>query len=587
MAIAGIMEEPKDALNDGKALANPTEKDIEGSVPESTPAPSELEPVVTLKTWIVVCFLSFGYGLCFWPVPTAAAVGTLVSADFGQPNAYVWFVPAWTISVTISFMIGGANTDLLGRRWFLVGGNLLCVVGHLIAGASKQTGNPNMITAGMALAGFGGGFCQMAAFALPELLPNKWRHIGIIIADGTVYITILIAPITARYSYEFANWEWNFYAPAIFQFASFLGLFFLYFPPAHPSGLPLLQALRKIDYIGILLFTTSTVPILTGIVWAGIHPATSPHVLASLTSGFALLLLFGLWETYGQTPHPLAPTRIFAAGRGRDFTAPALALSITNMFYYSSSILWPTMTTVFYTSGGADWVRATVLTLPQGMAICGGAAGLAAFGARIHGVGIGWRWQLVAATVVVVVFGALLGLATPTNMGVMCAFLVVSQTAFAWAVPLSIMLSQLGVRHEDLGISGGVSGSLRFAGSAVATTVYQTIFNNEVAKWTPKLVVPAALDAGLDQARSAELLAVVGTSQLATASFSPAVVAAASEALKWAYCKGIFVVSMSSMGFGIVAIIACLMCKDVESKMTNTIDVYLENDEFAHRNKVH
>lgn len=38
-------------------------------------------------------FLSVGYGLCFWPVPTVAAVGTLVSADFGQPNAYVWFVP--------------------------------------------------------------------------------------------------------------------------------------------------------------------------------------------------------------------------------------------------------------------------------------------------------------------------------------------------------------------------------------------------------------------------------------------------------------------------------------------------------------
>lgn len=62
---------------------------------------------------------------------------------------------------------------------------------------------------------------------------------------------------------------------------------------------------------------------------------------------------------------------------------------------------------------------------------------------------------------------------------------------------------------------------------------------------------------------------------------------------------------MSSLGFGFVAIVACLLCKDVESKMTNTvsalykiictiemltfceIDVYLENDEYAHRNKIH
>lgn len=337
-------------------------------------------------------------------------------------------------------------------------------------------------------------------------------------------------------------------------------------------------------------------PVLIGIVWAGIYASSSAYVVASLVVGFAFLIAFGLWETYGGTPHPLAPTRIFAASWGRDFTAPALALSITNMFYYSSSILWPTMTTVFYTNGGADWVYATVLTLPQGLAICSGALGLFLFGSKIRH----WRWQLIVSTFIVVLFGALLGLATPYNMGTMCAFLFISQTAFAWAVPLSIMLSQLGVQHKDLGISGGISGSLRFAGSAgkyssgdtpfikkrkgnkrnqmkkeansptVATTVYQTIFNNEVTKWTPKLVVPAALKAGLDQSQTIELLSALGTSKLAT-SFSPAVVAAASEALKQAYCKGIFIVAMSSMGFGIVAIIACLLCKDVESKMTNTV----------------
>lgn len=572
----------KPSEQQSKTMASETEKDLEGSTPSSTPAPSELEAVVTVKTWVVTFFLSVGYGLCFWPVPTVAAVGTLVSADFGQPNAYVWFVPAWMIATTVGFMINGSNTDLLGRRWFLTGGNLFCVVGHLIAGASKQTGNVNLITAGMVLSGFGAGCCQLAAFALPELLPNKWRHIGIIIADGTVYVAILIAPITARYSYEFENWEWNFYAPAIFQFISFVGLFFLYFPPAHPSGLPFLQAITKIDYLGILFFTAGCVPVLLGIVWAGIYPASSTHVVAPLVVGFFFLVLFGLWETYGGAPHPLAPTRIFTSSWGRDFTAPALALSITNMFYYSSSILWPTMTTMFYTDGGADWMYATVLTLPQGLAICFGAALLWCFGSRIKH----WQWQLVVATSVTVLFGALLGLATPHNMGMMVAFLFICQSAFAWSVPLSIMLSQLGVQHKDLGISGGISGSLRFAGGAVATTVYQTIFNNEVTKWTPKLVVPAALEAGLDQSRVTELLSVISTPELAT-SFSSDVVAAASEALKLAYCKGIFVLAMSSLGFGVVAIVACLLCKDVESKMTNTIDVYLENDEYAHRNKIH
>lgn len=75
---------------------------------------------------------------------------------------------------------------------------------------------------------------QMAAFALPELLPNKWRHIGVVIADMTVYLAVIVAPVTARYGFEFGTWTWNFWGIAICQGLSFFGLLFLYFPPAHP-----------------------------------------------------------------------------------------------------------------------------------------------------------------------------------------------------------------------------------------------------------------------------------------------------------------------------------------------------------------
>lgn len=37
--------------------------------------------------------LSCGYGLSFFPVPVMAAIGTLISADMGDPTGYIWFVP--------------------------------------------------------------------------------------------------------------------------------------------------------------------------------------------------------------------------------------------------------------------------------------------------------------------------------------------------------------------------------------------------------------------------------------------------------------------------------------------------------------
>lgn len=78
----------------------------------------------------------------------------------------------------------------------------------------------------------------MAAFTLPELLPNKWRHIGVVIADVTVYAAVILAPVTGRYGMAEGIWQWNFWSIAIFQGISFLGLFFLYHPPAHPYVYP-------------------------------------------------------------------------------------------------------------------------------------------------------------------------------------------------------------------------------------------------------------------------------------------------------------------------------------------------------------
>lgn len=40
-------------------------------------------------------------------------------------------------------------------------------------------------------------------------------------------------------------------------------------------------------------------------------------------------------------------------------------------------------------------------------------------------------------------------------------------------------------------------------------------------------------------------------------------------------------------GFGVLAIIVCLFLEDIRPKMNNRIEVYLENDTEAHKNKFH
>ncbi|OAG09948.1 MFS general substrate transporter [Paraphaeosphaeria sporulosa] len=523
----------------------------------------EVEPVVTFKTWIVVMILSCGYGLSFWPIPVMANIGGLIATSFDQPTSYVWYIPAWTISITCCFMICGANTDLLGRRWFLVGGNLVSTVGHIVVATAK---GPRAVIAGMAIAGFGGGNCQMAAFALPELLPNKWRHIGVVIADFTTVIAVIVGPISGLYGFHEGSWQWNFGVAAIAQFLSFLGLLFMYFPPAHPYGIPPRQLLREIDYVGMFLFVAGAVPVLVGIVWTTVFPSDDAHVVAALVIGFAFIVAFALWEIFSKTKHPLTPTYVFTSSWGRDFTAPAIALAVVNMFYYSSSIIWPTIVISFYTNGGVNWRYAMALSLPQGTAITFGAILLSVFGSKIKR----WHWQLTGSVFVMVLFGSLLALVTPTNKGLMVAMVFLSQTGYGWAIYLSIAVAQMGVEHKDLGLSGGIAGVSRFAAGSIAAAVYTTILSNETTKSIAKLVPAAAIAAGLPVSSIPDLMKVVGTPALAK-NFSPEVVAAVGAAVAQATVHGLRLVAFASLAFGCVGIIACLCCKDVDKKMNNKV----------------
>lgn len=134
-----------------------------------------------------------------------------------------------------------------------------------------------MITS-FAFIGFGAGNAQLAAFALPELLPNKWRHSAIVLADFGVFFAVVVGPVAGRFSIvNGESWRWMYYvctgeeslseektvanlvarydqAPAICVATSFLGLYLFYYPPAHPRGLPTSQALRDLDYVGGILF---------------------------------------------------------------------------------------------------------------------------------------------------------------------------------------------------------------------------------------------------------------------------------------------------------------------------------------------
>ncbi|TKA23179.1 hypothetical protein B0A54_17867 [Friedmanniomyces endolithicus] len=256
------------------------------------------------------------------------------------------------------------------------------------------------------------------------------------------------------------------------------------------------------------------------------------------------------------------------------------------MFYFAINVIYPTQIATLFTTPTTSFRYAIVLTLPQNLGLVTGAGLLSLFGTRIGH----WKWTLTGSVAVMVVFGALLGLATPERKGMMIAFVFLAMTGFGWAQYLSVTFIQFGVEQHELGISGGLAGVARYAGGAVAISVYTSILSNSVSSSAIKLVLPAAEAAGASPETALAILQALplgATALAAVPGATTAMIASAGAAFQQCYVIGLRTTALSSLSFGVVGIIACMFCNDIGHKMTNKIEIFLENDVNAEKNKFH
>ncbi|OAG00551.1 MFS general substrate transporter [Paraphaeosphaeria sporulosa] len=494
-----------------------------------------------------------------------------------------WLTSVYSLGGTVAFMVCGANSDLFGRRAFILLGNILMIVGSIVGATSHSIGQS---IAAHTLFGLGGGNCQIAAFALPELLPNKWRHIGVVIADAGIYFDVIVGPVVSRIAYKHNAWRWGYWAVTIVQGISCAILLCFYFPPKHPRGIPWGEALRNLDYVGMVSFTGAAVMILSGIVYVQLVPSNSPEVIGLLVAGFACLVFFAAWETFARPKEALAPTRLFTANKGRRLTAPFICGFVVTMFYYANNITWPTMLGVYFTSAITPPHIVYLFATVQGFGIFTGAMLLAFFGKRIQH----WRWQMGVPIMIMTFFGAMLAYVTPERESCGIAFAFLSSTGYGYAQYLSIAYIQFGADQTELGISGGLAGVARYSGGAVAVTLFLTILNTVQTSWASIHVVAAAEAAGASPATASAVLAALPLGAAAlekVQGLTTAIAEAAGAAFVQSYVEGVKKVAFASLGFGGLAIIACFFLEDIGPKMNDQIEVFLENDVQAEKNVYH
>jgi len=128
-------------------------------------------------------------------------------------------------------------------------------------------------------------------------------------------------------------------------------------------------------------------------------------------------------------------------------------------------------------------------------------------------------------------------------------------------------------------MSGGLAGVARYAGGSLAQAIYTSVLTNTQSSRAAVTVPAAAIAAGLDPAAAAQLPAAfaVGATALAQIpGLTPKITAAAATAFQWSYAYGLKMVTLSSLAFAGVGLICCLLCENIDAKMNDTVEVFLE-----------
>ncbi|KAH7037400.1 trichothecene efflux pump [Microdochium trichocladiopsis] len=516
-----------------------------------------------------------------WVLPANTLL--LINASLGGSPNISWVATAWTLGSSIGFLLVGRLSDIFGRRYIVLGGNLMGLVGCII-GATAQT-----VETLIAASVFNGlAAAQQLSFGifLGELVPNRLRGPMIAFVFFSAAPFAVFGPSIARafITNTAAGWRWSFYMSIIFAVVGLTLAFFFYHPPTyaqlHVGGKSKRQQVKELDYIGIVLFVGGCVLFLIGLSWGGVaYPWVSGHVLGTLLSGIVALIIFAVYETYFCKASPLMPPRLF---KNVGFVAICVVASIAAMVYYALTILWPVIIMTLYTTDS------TQVGLQS--AVVGGGILL---GQLLGGIGISYipkvKWQAIISAVIGFVFVTSLISVDPSRWAATIGLALIALIAIGYNDDITFPGVTLVVEPQDIGLATGVMGSIRGLAGAVAQALYVSVQSNKLEQYMADYVTSAATSNGLPQSSLTTLFKAIAAGDFsAVPGMTPSIAAAVGQAVQLAYRDSFKMVFYATIPFSIIMIIGSAFIPNMEKKLHMNVAKKLQNasdDSAATRNK--
>ena len=220
-----------------------------------------------------------------WVLPSNSLA--LIDASIGPSKNITWVALAYTLGLSVGFLIVGRLSDIFGRRWFFIIGNSFALIGAIIGATANRVDD---LIGGNVLGGLAGAVQISFTVAIAELVPNKHRPLWVVCIFFSSFEIACFGPVIAQsfVANTAAGWRWSYYLDIIVAGLAVLLFFFFYHPPTFDllhKNRSKRQQLARFDYVGFVLFTGGLAIFLIGLSWGeGTYPWKSAHVITTIVS---------------------------------------------------------------------------------------------------------------------------------------------------------------------------------------------------------------------------------------------------------------------------------------------------------------
>jgi EmrB/QacA subfamily drug resistance transporter len=487
-------------------------------------------------------------------------VGTALPKIVAELNGferYAWVTTAYLLASTSMIPIIGKLGDIYGRKWFIVSGIVVFLIGSALCGAAW--GMTELILF-RGIQGLGAGMIFSNVFtSVADIFPDparRARYQGVF--SGVFAVSSVVGPALGGWITDKLDWRWVFYINVP------LGVFSLF---ALPFVLP--QSIRRrrarIDFPGAVTITASVIALLLSLSWVGQGDAwDATRVITGFVVSAVMLTVFVPIEI--RAAEPVIPLSLF---RDRVFTSASLLMFLVGLGMFGIVLYTPLFVqgVLGNTATGSGTVLTPLVFSMTAVSVIGGQ-----IIARVRRIK---PFTLVGA--VVMAFGAYLltRLSINSTLATIALYLAVTGLGLGWIIPTATLAVQSTVDRSMLGVATAATQFIRLVGSTVGTAVIGSLVTKGYVEGLAAKAPPQAPERLVSALENPEALVSTGEREALTheASALPGgeqlvgqVIQAAREALSNSIHDG-FVFVLFAAGFGIIA---ALLMKNVRLEAENT-----------------